>query len=74
MGDVHGFISISDEGNAIIVGILACVGQEMLRIHVWSYGGGRYRLLGFFSLENLHQRQKQKKSSEVGSWVIYIEN
>jgi hypothetical protein len=74
MGDVHGFISIIEEGNAIIVGILACVGQEMLLIHVWSYVGGRYRLLGFFSLKNLHQRQIQKQKSEVGSWVVYIEN
>jgi hypothetical protein len=46
--DVHGFISVSEEGNAIIVEILACVGQEMLLIHVWPYSGGKYRVLGYF--------------------------
>jgi len=48
MDDVHGFISVSEEGIAIIVEILACVGQEMLLIHIWPYGGGKYRVLGYF--------------------------
>lgn len=34
MDDVHGFISVSKEGDAIIVEILGFVGQEMLPIHV----------------------------------------
>jgi hypothetical protein len=53
MDDIHGFISVSEEGNAIIVEILACVGQEMLLIHVWPYGGGKYKgARVFFSEES----------------------
>lgn len=48
MDDVHGFISVSEEANAIIVEIIVSVGQEMLLIHVWPYGGGKYRVLGCF--------------------------
>jgi hypothetical protein len=61
MGDIHGFISISEKGNAIIVGILACVGQEMLLIHVWSYVDGRHRLFEFFSEESSPETDTKTK-------------
>lgn len=48
MDDIHGFISVSEEGNATIVEIIVCASEEMLLIHVWPYGGGKYRVLGYF--------------------------
>ena len=35
---------------------------------------GNIGVLGYFFLKNLHQRQMRKQKSDVGSWVIYIEN
>ena len=49
MDEVHGFISVSEEEIALIVEMLACVGQEMLLIHFGRYDGGKYRVLRYIS-------------------------